>query len=123
MTTPAPVDDSAIEKALAWHASHQPEYLEELNAFDEIDVLMTPAYVRQHRIGLDFDIVKLHPTGSLCAARGFQEIGCMRATDQGLVPTRPPASLMHALEAYVAASASVIRIPHDGEAPARVLNS
>jgi len=27
---PAPVDDSAIEKALAWHASHQPEYLEEL---------------------------------------------------------------------------------------------
>src|SRR3954464_5935695 len=30
MTTPAPVDDKAIEKALAHHASHQAEYLEEL---------------------------------------------------------------------------------------------
>src|SRR5438477_11182786 len=30
MITPAPIDDKAIEKALAHHASHQPEYLEEL---------------------------------------------------------------------------------------------
>ena len=30
MTTPAPVDDKAIEKALAYHGSHQAEYLEEL---------------------------------------------------------------------------------------------
>ncbi len=30
MATPAPVDDKAIEKALAHHASHQAEYLEEL---------------------------------------------------------------------------------------------
>src|SRR3954452_22284072 len=30
MTTPAPVDDKAIEKALAHHASHQAEYLDEL---------------------------------------------------------------------------------------------
>src|SRR3954449_1459129 len=30
MTPPAPVDDKAIEKALAHHASHQAEYLEEL---------------------------------------------------------------------------------------------
>src|SRR6266850_647843 len=30
MTTPAPIDDKAIEKALAHHASHQAEYLEEL---------------------------------------------------------------------------------------------
>ena len=30
MPTPAPTDDSAIEKALAHHAAHQAEYLEEL---------------------------------------------------------------------------------------------
>src|SRR5713226_5864914 len=30
MATPAAVDDKAIEKALAHHASHQAEYLEEL---------------------------------------------------------------------------------------------
>src|SRR6202171_4073268 len=30
MSTPAPVDDKAIEKALAHHAAHQTEYLEEL---------------------------------------------------------------------------------------------
>jgi len=30
MATPAPVDDKAIEKALAHHRQHQPEYLEEL---------------------------------------------------------------------------------------------
>src|SRR3954471_8485648 len=30
MTTPAAVDDKAIEKALAHHAAHQAEYLEEL---------------------------------------------------------------------------------------------
>jgi len=30
MTTPAPIDDKAIEKALAHHAAHQSEYLEEL---------------------------------------------------------------------------------------------
>src|SRR4051812_34077751 len=30
MTTPAPIDDKAIEKALAHHAAHQADYLEEL---------------------------------------------------------------------------------------------
>ena len=36
MTTPAPVDDSAIEKALAHHAAHQAEYLEELKTLVRI---------------------------------------------------------------------------------------
>jgi acetylornithine deacetylase/succinyl-diaminopimelate desuccinylase-like protein len=34
--TPAPVDDSAIEKALAHHAAHQAEYLEELKTLVRI---------------------------------------------------------------------------------------
>src|SRR5919201_3573852 len=36
MTTPAPVDDKAIEKALAQHAAHLPEYLEDLKTLVRI---------------------------------------------------------------------------------------
>ncbi|UFW90539.1 acyl-CoA thioesterase [Bradyrhizobium barranii] len=76
------------------------EYFEELTAFDEIDVQMSLAYLRQHRIGLDFNTFKLQPGGRVCIARGFQQIGCMRATAQGLVPHRPPEPLAEALKPY-----------------------
>lgn len=76
------------------------EYFEELTALDEIDVQMSLAHMRQHRIGLDFNIYKLQPGGQACIAHGFQEIGCMRATAQGLVPDRPPESLAEALKCY-----------------------
>lgn len=76
------------------------EYFEELTALDEIEVQMTLAHMRQHRIGLDFNIYKLHPGRHVCTARGFQEIGCMRATAQGLVPDRPHESLAEALKPY-----------------------
>jgi enediyne core biosynthesis thioesterase len=77
------------------------EYFEELTALDEIDVQMSLAHLRQYRIGLDFNIYKLQPSGRVCAARGFQEIGCMRATAKGLMPDRPPDSLAEALKSYV----------------------
>jgi enediyne biosynthesis thioesterase len=76
------------------------EYFEELHALDEIDVQMSLAHLRQHRIGLDFNIVKIRSDVSLCAARGFQEIGCMRATGKSLVPIRPPAPLAEALKPF-----------------------
>jgi enediyne biosynthesis thioesterase len=76
------------------------EYFEELSAFDEIDVQLRLAYLRQHRIGLDFNIVKLSPAGDSCAARGSQEIACMRATASGLVPVQPPAVLTRALNSF-----------------------
>jgi enediyne biosynthesis thioesterase len=76
------------------------EYFEELNAFDEIEVEMRLAHFRQHRIGLDFDIVKLVPTGRLRAARGFQELACMRTTGNGLLAARPPAALEDALRPF-----------------------
>jgi enediyne biosynthesis thioesterase len=78
------------------------EYFEELTAFDEIDVQMSLAHIRQHRIGLDFNIYRLQPGGRVCIARGFQEIGCMRATTNGLVPDRPPEPLTEALKPYTA---------------------
>ena len=76
------------------------EYFAELNAFDEIEVQMRLAHFRQHRIGLDFDIFKLVPTGGLRAARGFQEIACMRTTSNGLVPIHPPSALVEALKVF-----------------------
>lgn len=76
------------------------EYFEELNAFDEIDVKMTLAYVRQHRIGLDFNIMKIRPNLDVCIAHGFQEIGCMHASNEGLVPISPPSILAEALKPY-----------------------
>ncbi|MGJ4941456.1 acyl-CoA thioesterase [Bradyrhizobium sp. HKCCYLS1011] len=76
------------------------EYFEEVTALDEIDVVMSLAHIRQHRIGLDFNIYKAQPSERICVAHGFQEIGCMRATAQGLVPDRPPAPLAEALTLY-----------------------
>jgi enediyne biosynthesis thioesterase len=78
------------------------EYFEELTAFDEIDVQMSLAHIRQHRIGLDFNFFKLRPDGTVLAARGFQEIGCMRLAGNALKPVHPPASLANALKPFVA---------------------
>lgn len=85
------------------------EYFEELSALDEIDVQMSLAHMRQHRIGLDFTIFKLQPDRCVTAAHGFQEIGCMRLTARGLVPDRPPTALVEALKPY---SNSKIRLEH-----------
>ncbi len=76
------------------------DYFEELNALDDIDIRMSLAYLRQHRIGLDFDITKLRPAGADLAARGFQEIGCMRLRGGSLTPVPPPASLANALRPF-----------------------
>src|SRR5437899_3210847 len=47
MTTPAPVDDEAIEKALAHHASHQAEYLEELKKLVRIPSVSFEGFDKQ----------------------------------------------------------------------------
>jgi acetylornithine deacetylase/succinyl-diaminopimelate desuccinylase-like protein len=44
---PASVDDSAIEKALAWHGSHQPEYLEELKKLVRIPSVSFEGFDKQ----------------------------------------------------------------------------
>lgn len=85
------------------------EYFEELLALDEIDVLMSLSYLRQHRIGLDFDIVKLQSGRRVRAARGFQEIGCMRKLNQGLSPIAPPSDLAEALKRYAVESRETFR--------------
>jgi enediyne biosynthesis thioesterase len=78
------------------------EYFEELNAFDEIEVQMSLAHLRQHKIGLTFNYLKTLSGQRITAARGFQEIGCMRLTGQGLVPINVPTPLAVALRPFYA---------------------
>jgi enediyne biosynthesis thioesterase len=78
------------------------EYFEELNAFDEIDVQMSLAHIRQNKLGLNFDYLKVRSAAVAMAARGFQEIGCMRLTERGLVPINVPPSLAQALKPFQA---------------------
>jgi enediyne biosynthesis thioesterase len=85
------------------------DYFEELNALDEIDIHMSLAYLRQHRIGLNFDIMKLRPAGANLAARGSQEIGCMRLREGTLAPVSPPASLAKALKPFQPVAGSDFR--------------
>src|SRR5207253_1410606 len=47
MPTPAPVDDKAIEKALAHHAAHQSEYLEELEKLVRIPSVSFEGFDKQ----------------------------------------------------------------------------
>ena len=75
------------------------EYFAEIYALEEIRVAMSLAYLRQHRIGLDFEFVKVG-AGDISVARGFQEIGCMRLDANGLTPVSPPAPLAEALRPY-----------------------
>jgi enediyne biosynthesis thioesterase len=77
------------------------EYFRELRPFDEIEIRMSLAHLRQHRIGLAFDYLRLVSEVET-VAQGFQEIGCMRATPAGLVPEHPPGSLLRALRPFEA---------------------
>ncbi|WP_192384024.1 acyl-CoA thioesterase [Mesorhizobium silamurunense] len=76
------------------------EYYEELHALDEIEVRMRLAYLRQHKIGLDFDYMVINGGENILMAKGFQEIGCMEVTSRGLQAVTPPEDLARALQQF-----------------------
>lgn len=76
------------------------DYLSELEAFDEVLLEMRLEKLVQNRIGLSFEYWKLPEEGRVLAARGRQEIACMRRDTNGLTPTPVPISLRSALEPY-----------------------
>lgn len=76
------------------------EYFDELQAFDEVEIRMRLGFVRQHRIGLDFDYAIVNGAAERFAARGFQEIGCMRLDQQRLKATAIPHELGSALRKF-----------------------
>jgi enediyne core biosynthesis thioesterase len=76
------------------------EYLAELRVLDEVELRMSLAHLRQHRIGLSFEYFVARSGLDFLAARGFQEIGCMREAPGGLVPCAVPPALANALAAF-----------------------
>ncbi len=77
------------------------DFYDELHAFDSVEIEMRLASHDQHRIGLAFDYRLERHGASTLAARGAQEVACMRADGGGrLVPAPLPASLVVALRDY-----------------------
>ena len=72
------------------------EYFAELMAFDEVTVRMRLAELVQNRIRLAFEYWR----DAELAARGEQQIACMKREGAKLSPTPVPASLRAALAAY-----------------------
>lgn len=79
------------------------EYYQELRAFDELEIAMSLTFQHAHRVGLSFDYFVIGRRDQPLAARGFQEIACMRAGARGLAPAALPAALAEALQEYRAA--------------------
>ena len=72
------------------------EYLNELNAFDELTILMKLREIKQNRIAMLFEYWR----GEELVARGEQEIACMQREGDAVVPTIIPQSLSSALRNY-----------------------
>ncbi len=76
------------------------EYFEEVRAFDEIEIRMSLLYQNVHRIGVAFDYMLQREEVETLAARGAQEIACMRCVGSSLTPTAVPPALRSALQLY-----------------------
>jgi len=76
------------------------EYFAELRALDDVEIAMSLTHQRQHRLGLGFEYFLRRGGDETLAARGAQEVGCMRQTADGLVPTSVPPELMSALKPF-----------------------
>jgi enediyne biosynthesis thioesterase len=76
------------------------EYFAELRALDEVEISMSLAHQRQHRIGLSFEYVRVSPEPEMIVAHGTQEVGCMQQTAKGLAACAVPDELNKALNNY-----------------------
>ncbi len=76
------------------------EYLIELHAFDEIAIRMRLDSVAQNRVSMDFEYWRLLGDTEQLAARGQQEIACLRRDGDQMVPTPIPEELKEAIRLY-----------------------
>ncbi len=76
------------------------EYLAELSAFDEVLVRMRLKELVQNRICLGFEYWRCANGAEELAARGEQEVACMRRNGKQLLPMPIPQALLQALQAY-----------------------
>jgi enediyne core biosynthesis thioesterase len=77
------------------------EYFNELFALDTVIIRMTIGDMTQSRVTMLFDYLCYESHGEKLIAKGEQQIACMRkGENDGLVPTKIPASLQAALDLY-----------------------
>lgn len=72
------------------------EYLNELNAFDELIIVMKLGEIKQNRVAMLFEYWR----GEELVARGEQEIACMQRAGDSIAPAAIPLSLSSALQNY-----------------------
>jgi enediyne biosynthesis thioesterase len=72
------------------------DYFAELEALDEVSVLMTLSALSQSRVAMHFDYMR----GDELVARGDQEVACLRLVDGAHVPVSVPVALREALAPY-----------------------
>lgn len=76
------------------------DYLNELAAFDQVEVRMQLAELWQNRLHLRFEYWRIGEASEELVARGEQQVACMRRDGARLVPTPVPESLRRALRQY-----------------------
>jgi enediyne biosynthesis thioesterase len=77
------------------------EYLAELSAFDELIIRMTLTAFRQNRLTMRFEYWRVTASGEELAARGEQQVACMRREGGRTLPAPVPLELSEALNRYV----------------------
>ncbi|HEX4952496.1 MAG TPA: acyl-CoA thioesterase [Thermoanaerobaculia bacterium] len=76
------------------------DYFLELEAFDVVEVRMRLGHTRQNRVLMLFEYWRVKDGREELAARGEQEVACMRREGDRTLPTPIPAALLAALEEY-----------------------
>jgi enediyne biosynthesis thioesterase len=79
-------------------------YFAELEAFDQVEIRMRLKGLHQNRIEIEFEYFVNRSEQLILAARGEQEIACMRLGPRGLTPCPVPWQLELAFRPYMAAS-------------------
>lgn len=77
------------------------EYLAELSAFDEIIIRMRLGALKQNRITMRFEYLRVNGGGEELVARGEQEIACMQRDREQTSPVSIPPVLREALKPYI----------------------
>jgi enediyne biosynthesis thioesterase len=76
------------------------DYLQQLDAFDQIVLRMRLGALVQNRITLNFEYWRVRGEKEELVARGEQQVACMRQQGDQVVPTQVPTALREALRQY-----------------------
>lgn len=74
------------------------DYLAELYAFDEVAIRMRLGWLRQNRVQLLFEYVRMHGETRELVARGEQQVACMHSEAGRLAPRPFPPAIIATFE-------------------------